>query len=165
MAQSRRKAATRTAKPRRSRRSAAGKTSAKTSAPLVPQPHGGALQVGNPGNVGGPGRPPSAIREDLRGDFDERRRVLREIADANLPIREKCPACGHEPKPTTTELVAVRDRVRAIDIMGKYGLGTVRELSVDHVKSRLEEMYRLLAVELDAKTFQRIDQRMAEIWR
>lgn len=39
------------------------KTSEKTAV-LVPQPHGGALQIGNPGNVGG-GRPPKAFKAFL----------------------------------------------------------------------------------------------------
>ena len=52
-----------------------------TRTELVPQQHGGALRVGNPGNRGGPGRPRSALRERLRGSLDERVGVLEEIAD------------------------------------------------------------------------------------
>lgn len=43
------------------------KTLGKTSE-LIPQPHGGALSAGNPGNKGGTGRPPSqfiAIMKEL----------------------------------------------------------------------------------------------------
>jgi hypothetical protein len=39
-------------------------TSVKSSAPLIPQPHGGALSAGNPGNKGG-GRPPAAFKAFL----------------------------------------------------------------------------------------------------
>jgi hypothetical protein len=43
-----------------------GKTPEKSSEPeLVPQPHGGALQRGNPGNKGG-GRPPDEFKAKMR---------------------------------------------------------------------------------------------------
>ncbi len=72
---------------------------------LQPQAHGGALYRGGvPGHRGGSGRPPSAIRERCRGGFDRRIKVLEEIAD----------------DPT----IPTRDRIRAIDLLGKYGLGT-----------------------------------------
>ncbi len=75
---------------------------------LRPQPHGGALFHGGvPGHRGGTGRPPSAIRERCRGGFDRRIRVLEEIAD--------------------DPLMPTRDRIRAIDLLGKYGLGTHQE--------------------------------------
>ncbi len=52
---------------------------------LVPQPHGGALKVGNPGNKGGPGRPRSIIREKLSGVMtDHGVAVLEEIITAGL---------------------------------------------------------------------------------
>lgn len=163
----RKRAPTRKAKPSRARQST-GKTSERAAAPNVPetgalvrQPHGGALRYGGT-NRGGTGRPPSAIREQLRGDFDRRRRILREIADGKAMVRVR-DAEGKE----TESLVsaAPRDRLRAIDIMGKYGIGTVRELTVDHVSSRLEETYRVLIQELDPETFKRIDERLAEVWQ
>ena len=77
---------------------------------LVRQPHGGALLSGGvPGHRGGAGRPPSVIRERCRGSFAERLTVLEEIADDSE--------------------VPIRDRLKAIDLLGKYGLGTQRELS------------------------------------
>src|SRR5438445_158952 len=49
---------------------------------LIPQAHGGALYAGGvAGHVGGSGRPSSALRERLRGSFQERVKVLEEIAD------------------------------------------------------------------------------------
>ena len=78
---------------------------------LVPQKHGGAIRKGaKPGtNRGGTGRPPSLIRQRLRGSFDDRIRVLEEIAD----------------DPT----VSASDRMRAIDLLAKYGLGTQAEVT------------------------------------
>src|SRR5712691_8321660 len=87
---------------------------------LVPQPHGGALlDSGLPGHAGGGGRPSSALRERLRGSFQERVRVLEDIAD--------------DPKADP------QDRIRAIDVLAKYGLGVTRELSVDEVRDRRSE--------------------------
>ncbi len=56
------KKATAKASPRRR------KTPAKSPAQpdTVPQAHGGALRVGNPGNKGGTGRPPDAWKEACR---------------------------------------------------------------------------------------------------
>jgi hypothetical protein len=62
------------------------------------------LHGGVPGHRGGSGRPPSLIRERCRGAFARRVKVLEEIAD----------------DPT----VPTRDRIRAIDLLGKHGLGT-----------------------------------------
>lgn len=40
------------------------KTTAKSTVPLIPQPHGGALKAGGtPGNKGGTGRPPNKFIE------------------------------------------------------------------------------------------------------
>ena len=83
-----------------------GKSSGK---PSVPQPHGGALVPGAGGGRGpGAGRPPSRIRQALRQSFEDRIRLLEEIAD------------GPEGKTT------VGDRLRALDILAKYGLGADR---------------------------------------
>jgi hypothetical protein len=56
-------------------------------------------------NKGGTGRPPSVIREKLRGSFDKRVKVLEQIADGKLAA-------------------SVADRLKAIDLLAKYGLGT-----------------------------------------
>ena len=91
------------------------KTSAKTPATnpkpeLLPQRHGGALRGGGkPGNRGGTGRPPSVIRERCRGSFEDRIVVLEEIAD--------------------DAKANAGDRIRALDLLGQYGLGTQQQLS------------------------------------
>ena len=60
---------------RRSGRKSSGK-------PSVPQPHGGVLVPGaGGGRQPGSGRPPSRIRHALRQSFEDRIRLLEEIAD------------------------------------------------------------------------------------
>ena len=67
----------------------------------MPGANGGTLLAGGmPGNKGG-GRPPSAIRERCRGSFAERIPILEEIAD-DVDLRPQ-------------------DRVKAIDVLAKYG--------------------------------------------
>lgn len=119
---------------------------------LIPQPHGGALRYGGTNRSGGGGLPPSALREKLRGSFESRLKVLEEIADGEpaqtleLPLRNvlphlKCPDCGGEdlqPKDRKAVTVQVRvsaqpnDRIKAVDVMGKYGLGESNTLQVIH---------------------------------
>ena len=69
----------------------------------------------HPRNTGGKkgrsGRPPSAIRERCVGSFEERVSILEEIID--------------DPKSRAA------DRIRAMDLLGKYGLGALKEIQGD----------------------------------
>lgn len=56
------------------------------------------------GLKGRAGRPVSEIREKVRGSFDQRIAILEEIAD----------------NPESDD----SDRIKAVDLLGKYGLGT-----------------------------------------
>lgn len=79
--------------------------------PLVPQPHGGALLAGGkPGNIGGTGRPKSQVRAALLASFDARIPLLEEIVD-------------------NTE-AKIEERLKALDMLAKYGLGTKDEVTV-----------------------------------
>lgn len=89
---------------------------------LIPQPHGGALKPGGTkGNKGGPGRPPSLIRAKCRGAFARRIKLLAEIAEGEAleVVRD---ATGRET--TMRKSASVADRLKALDLLGKYGLGT-----------------------------------------
>ena len=131
-----------------------GKTAVKTAVAQVrrgttpdriPQPHGGALLSGGlPGNRGGIGRPPSALRERLRGSFDERVGVLEQIAD--------------------DQAADPQDRIRALEVMGKYGLGPVRELTVDEVRDRLRETVATIQRSLPQAKASEILGRLREVW-
>lgn len=111
---------------------------------LVPQPHGGALQVGNPGNSGGTGRPPSLLRQQLRGAFAERVAVLTGITDD-----QEAPN---------------GDRIRAMDVLGKYGIGTIREISADDVREKLLETIGVIRDTLPDAEATALLNRMRPIW-
>lgn len=69
----------------------------------MPGKHGGWLRRGG-SNGGAGGRPPSAIRATMREALADRIPILEAIAD--------------DPK------ASVADRMKAVDLLGKYGLGT-----------------------------------------
>lgn len=88
--------------------------------PLIPQKHGGALYAGGvPGNRGG-GRPPSAVRRLARLEFEKRIPTLAKLADDD---EER-----------------TRDRIRAIDVLGKYGLGQARGLDEEEFEAVVLEL-------------------------
>ncbi len=112
---------------------------------LVRQPHGGAILGGGlPGHVGGGGRPSSVLRERLRGSFQDRVKVLEEIADDSKA----------DPQ----------DRIRAIDVLARYGLGVTRELSVDEVRDRLRETVALIRRVLPPEQATEILTLLREVW-
>lgn len=94
------------------------------SSALVEQSHGGALQVGNAGNAGGPGRPASLIRERCRGSFEARIGILEQIADGEPIVKTAIPSVDGKGKLTLLEATvsaSPNDRLKAIDLLGKYG--------------------------------------------
>lgn len=126
--------------------SASSKAGKKPGTNLVRQPHGGAIHQGPAVNVvPGPGRPPSAIRAALARSFDERRQIYEQVADGQATERLEfefkellpyllCGTCGADPiiRPDTPvdrlvfsvwRSARTRDRLRAMDSMGKFGIG------------------------------------------
>jgi hypothetical protein len=141
-----------------------------TSPPLRPQPHGGALLAGGlPGNRGGPGAPPSVVRERARTAFHQRIPVLEQIADGQLTvaIRQRCPGCGHEPTPAATEVIAreVRpaDQVAAMRELGRVGMG--ERISVEDVRIRLTETVTTIREVLPPTLAEAVIDRLDPIWR
>ena len=115
---------------------------------LVKPSHGrGWLRHGSrPGeSIAGVGRPPSAIRERLRGSFDERVATLEDIADS--------------------EAESTADRIRAIDLLAKYGLGTLKEISTEDVAGRLRETIDLIRRRLPKAEAEALLSEMREFWR
>jgi len=81
----------------------------------VPQPHGGLLTPGNPGNKGGTGRPPSALRKlarDLYGEYLEP--TTRKIMDSENPMDAKT-------------------KVQVLDHYARFGLGEAQQILADEM--------------------------------
>ena len=115
---------------------------------LVKPSHGrGMIRRGSrPGAVvPGIGRPPSAIRERLRGSFDERVAVLEDIADSNAE--------------------STADRIRAIDLLAKYGLGTLKEISTEDVAGRLRDTIAIIRRRLPEAEADALLNEMRSVWR
>lgn len=137
----------------------------------VPDHGRGRLRRGNPGNSGG-GRPPDELRQQLRGSFGERVRVLEDFADAKviMPIVERCPECGHEPEDQEErdpiEYVPKPEYIlKAIDMMGKYGLGQAKDLSVEVIQGLLFEQIEAIHAEFEPDLANRILSVIEPIWR
>ena len=160
---------------RNGRKKPTKKSPGKSPGALVVPSHGGGLiRHGSlPGNTPGTGRPPSVLREKLRGSFEDRLHVAEEIADGrfvpNMPpaAAAMAAALGGEDAGTNPVMAeyAASDRLKALDLLGKYGLGTTQGVSVDYVTDRLENTYRVLVEELDAPTFDRVSTRLAHVWK
>jgi hypothetical protein len=96
-------------------RAAARRKPTADTVPTQEGKNGGTLLVGNPGNAGGLGATPSAIRLLCRKSFAERVPILEQIADGlltqDVPTKDGPVAVGP----------SLRDRAHAIALLGKYG--------------------------------------------
>jgi hypothetical protein len=159
---------------------------------LVKQPHGGAIkQGGNPGNAGGSGRPPSALRDRLRGAMETRIPIIEQIADGEPIVRTEipvisvlrhvlCPKCGGPLQMTERDpLMAMsitiigkvsaspKDRISAIDLAAKYGLGVKDEISIvsADVVARLERQAARFVSELTPEALNVVRRIVDEVWQ
>lgn len=109
----------------------------------VPQEHGGALQRGGtPGNPGG-GRPPAELRRILRLALEERVEAIKDIADNGAP----------------------KDRLKALDLMARYGMGVQKEVTTEHVRERLAQSIEVIREEVEPEVAERVLKRMSKLWR
>lgn len=99
---------------------------------------------GVPGNAGGPGAPSSALRARLRGSLLARVAVLESIADDPAGLSS--------------------DRIRAIDVLARYGLGAATELSVESVRERLALTLDVLQTELPGDQARHVIALIEPIW-
>lgn len=154
---------------------------------LVVQPHGGAIHYGNPGNKGGSGVPPSAIRLHLRGGFYERVGILERMADGEVMQKMRvgltsvlpyvvCANCGEaqiaakDPKDAAFVEIEVmvsaspKDRREAMDLMAKYGLGALREISVENVRERVAGTLDVIRENVAPELYERMLPQLRAQW-
>jgi hypothetical protein len=120
-------------------------TNSVTMSATMPGRNGGTLRRGNPGNAGGTGQPPSAIREKLRGSFEKRVKVLETIADDKT-----ADAC---------------DRIRAVDTMAKYGLGALQDVPADEVRDRVSATIDAIRGTVTPEVAELIFTKLRGIWK
>lgn len=170
----------------------AGQKAGKTVGPIVRQPHGGAIYQGAPANpVAGTGRPPSELRARLRGTMADRIGVVESIADGEpmqkmtVPLLSvmqhvRCPKCGEGMKTISKDIVEImsltivakvsaspRDRLSAIDLAAKYGLGTKDEISMvsPDVVARLERQAQRFIAELEPGALEVVRRIVDDVWQ
>lgn len=145
---------------RKKARKTAKKTTGKSTA-LIPQPHGGALRPGGT-NVGGPGRPPSAIRAVLREAYNDRIPFLQALADGKpITLRVATTSKNSKGERTVTSkrrvfTPGVGERLAAMEQLARYGIGTTKEVSIEEVKAKVEAMLGVLKQRLDPALYQEL---------
>jgi hypothetical protein len=60
---------------------------------------------------------------------------------------------------------APSDRLRAVEVLAKYGLGQLREASVEDVRDRLRQTLAIIREELEEDTAERVIERLATVWQ
>ncbi len=116
----------------------------------IPGANGGTLNAGGtPGNSGGKpgrsGRPPQWLRDRAFDLFWELLPVLEAIADDTG--------------------ARARDRIRAVDVLGKYGAGSLQGISVDDVQERMEATMEVIRRRTAPEQFAAISDAVARVWR
>lgn len=166
----------------------AGKTPGKTAESLmIPQAHGGALMVGNPGNRGGIGVVPSVLRDQLRGSYSERMTFLDRVIDGEVMQKAElslatvlphviCPNCGESGlapyKAADLTLLtfeakvsaSVKDRIAALEHQAKYGLGALKEVSVENVRERVAATLGIIRTQCSPELAAQIVNALRPVW-
>ena len=124
-------------------RPAAKQATAKKAPELVPQPHGGALRTGGtPGNAGGHGRPPNAMRAVMRGNLEE---VIPKL---------------HE-RWRNNEI----DALQYADYLAKYAIGPVKGVTDSEIDAFVKQVVEVVFLECGAELFERVSARLAVLER
>jgi len=126
-------------------RAKTAKETARQLPALIPQSNGkGSLLTGGmPGNAGGTGRPPSAIREAMRKHLDL------EVLDDVMAKRK----------------AGDLDTLDVAEFLAKYGLGTMKEVTVENVRERLRLTLEVLRRELSAPLLRIIIPQIEGVWK
>ena len=163
------------------------KTAVKTAVDLVPQRHGGALlRGGKPGNRGG-GRPRSLVRDDLlQAGHEGAIATVHDMLAGKLVGRTRvslfqiaskltCSGCGKRGQfegtadmgrlDISVETSATpRDRLRAAELLLRYGLGEAQGIDADAVREALAATLSVLRNRLSPERFSLIADELKPLW-
>ena len=130
---------------RSAKKRSAKKVAKKAKRKKRPQAHGGALLVGNPGNAGGSGRPPSAIRAVAREHLDKRIPLLGSFAgNRKAKMNDRIRAIEALARIGLEESIAVADVRRALDATGEL----IRDRLLHEVADKLIDDIRAIWLQL-----------------
>lgn len=107
------------------------------------QEGGGALRTGNPGNRGGPGRPPSRLRALCRRLAGPRLQVLGQISSKKSKSKDS-------------------DKIKAIDVLLKYGMD--RSISVADLRGALDEQRQIILHTCEPAVAERLLAALKSLW-
>lgn len=141
----------------------------------VPKHGGGRLRRGNPNNSGGAGRPPSILRQQLAGSFAERVKVAEDIADGKpqlVLVAKEVKVKDRKTGKMKTKWQQQRlkqtpsnaDRLRALDLLAKYGIGAAQDVRLEEVRDRLERTLTVLKVLVEPERYEAIVRELEPIW-
>ena len=121
----------------------ARETSGGTSEKLIPQPHGGALLPGGvPGHKGAGGRPRNEVRA-----------LLLEGAEVAIPkLRAQL---------DSDDTATVRN---AAEAFLKYGVGTVKEISVENVRTRVQKTLDVIRKHVSPEQMAAMTPELRQVW-
>lgn len=159
-----------------------GQSVKKSDPATMPGKHGGTLKRG-----GQPGVPPGVLRDALKQSFAARIPFLESVADGaaaiviRFPVRNllkhlepQCHECGaelklldgHEDHELSLQTSPpIKERLMAMDLMAKYGLGYTKELTVDTVRGKLVATIELIRETLPDSQAEKLLKAMREIWK
>ena len=145
----------------------------------------------HPGNTGGKagrsGRPANEIRAMMRDALGERMPVYAAIIDG-IPLQRTrvaiadvykhvaCSNCGAltlEPKDAEHALAEIeveisaslRDKLAALDQLGRYGLGTLKEISLEVVRERMKETLQSIQRHTSVDQYEAIVSEIQPLWK
>lgn len=168
----------------------ASKTASASNEGMRAIARGGALlRGGSPGNRGNPnalGVPPSLIRSQLRGSYDQRRVFLNDVVDGVVMVQTEvplsaiiphviCSACSGPVAAKDTvdafflmvpakQTASVKDRIAALDQMARYGLGTLKEVSVENVRERVAATLGVIRAQCSPEQAESIVNALRPVW-
>lgn len=115
---------------------------------------------------------PAAIRREARKAFAPRLAFLSQVADGALVVTVRtevpvaCTACGaiavHAGRFRTQ--AAVPDRLKAVDLLGRYGVGHAEGIDADEVREKLERTFQILADTLEPAMASRVQDAIVAAW-
>lgn len=135
----------------------------------------------------GAGRPPSQLRDGLRQSYGDRVLFLNDVIDGKVIVHTqvslaavlphiRCAKCEGPVVPVdiadlflltfpAKASASVRDRIAAVEHLAKYGLGVLKEVSVENVRERVEATLRIIGQQCTPEQAEKLYQAIEPVWK